>query len=162
MKKILALPVILLLLLTACGDRIIEPPPIPQSFRATLAVTGADCALQCQWEQLRPNHAVFRITEPEALAGLSLIFDGRDCRAEFKGLETDANLPAKALFRELLEAIDTREHLSVSERNGVLEISGNISTGTFTIRQGAAEWDYRSFALPHGTVEVLSVNDISS
>ncbi|MDR1410541.1 MAG: hypothetical protein LBJ12_09870 [Oscillospiraceae bacterium] len=164
MKKIV-LPIILAmcLLLSACGGNngdAVPPPAAPQAFRAVLSVKGAGYVLQCEWEQPQPGNAVFRVTEPKSLAGLSLTFTGTDCRADYKGLTTGAKLPAQAFFVELMETLAISDGLTYTDRGGFVETCGRIRTGDFVVKQNEINGDYTGFVLPNGEAEVLSLAGI--
>ncbi|MDR3345150.1 MAG: hypothetical protein LBT21_06140 [Oscillospiraceae bacterium] len=159
MKKSVAMLTALLMglmIFAACADHPVPPPSAPQAFRAVLSVQGEGYALQCDWEQSLPGSAVFRVTEPETLAGLTLTFTGTDCRAAYKGLATDVFLPAQSFFRELMEALSVYDELSYADKGGYIETQGRIRTGDFVIRQNELSGDYQSFMLPHGEAEILS------
>ena len=154
MKKIAAMLIILILSLSACTKKPPAAPIVPQEFRAVLSVTSNDLTLKCEWEQPQPGNAVFRVIAPKSLAGLTLTFTGSDCRANLGDLTTDIKMPLKSFFIELMETLEIREDLTITEKDGITETIGKIKTGAFAIKQNA-HGDYQSFELPHGTAEVL-------
>jgi hypothetical protein len=146
-----------LMLFAACRDHPVPPPSAPQAFRAVLSVEGAGYALQCDWEQSLPGSAVFRVAEPESLAGLTLSFSGTDCRAVYKGLTVDAPLPTESFFLELMEALSVYDGLTYSDKGGYVETRGRIHAGEFVLKQNALNGDFQGFVLPHGEAEILDI-----
>lgn len=76
---------------------------------------------------------------PNTLSGVKLTFEENVVKASYKGLDFSvpkSALPVKAMLTNLIDAVDSlaaEEQLSGSESEGVLNISGSLEGGEYTL-----------------------------
>ncbi|MDR1805398.1 MAG: hypothetical protein LBQ80_01300 [Clostridium sp.] len=156
MRKLAAALTLLLIMLPACQKKTVQPPPAPLSFSARLFIKTNSLELECDWERSQPGIAMFCVAAPQELEGLTLSLAGTQCRAEFKGLRSEVEIPAQAFFCELMEAVSAKDGITSTDKGGSIESRGTISTGAFIIRQDPLTGAYQYIELPHGSAQVIT------
>ncbi len=82
---------------------------------------------------------VAEFDSPNTLSGVKLTFEENIVKASYKGLDFSvpkSALPVKAMLTNLIDAVDSlaaEEQLSGSESEGLLNISGSLEGGEYTL-----------------------------
>lgn len=154
----------LLLILSGCGGTDTEAETLLERF-AAMESCAMEARVKCEYEgelrayTLRCDYAAqgeSRVTvlEPEALAGLSAVFDGEGCTLRYEELVLDAGTlgesalsPAEALPR-LMEALRTGWLLEQSREEGA---EGALTRLTLETEENGVKHDWTVWLREDGT-----------
>lgn len=108
---------------------------------------------------------------PDTLGGVVLAFSSGTVTASYKGLSFSVPrtaLPVKAMMLNLIDAVDSSarmEHLSGEEKDGVLQLTGSLESGDYTLtvdsegRLSAFEMPNNLLKMTFSELTVTAVND---
>lgn len=145
MKRLftLAAAVLTAVWLTACsaavGGNSSKPNGLGSPFQAAVCITLGE--LNAEGTIIRHGSGDWKVSfdSPNTLSGVELAFCGGNVDASYKGLKfsvPQTALPVKAMLLNLIAAVDdlaANEHLTGTEEDGLLKISGTLDGGDYTL-----------------------------
>lgn len=109
---------------------------------------------------------VAEFDSPNTLSGVKLTFEENIVKASYKGLDFSvpkSALPVKAMLTNLIDAVDSlaaEEQLSGSESEGLLNISGSLEGGEYTLSVDKNGYIH-TFEMPNNLLKI-SFSEVSA
>ncbi len=159
MKKRLAIVAILLAMLCLCvgacaHEKEEEPPEAPLAFETDLLVKANELELTAHYKQQALGFGEISFLTPETLKDIKLIFEGVQCKIQYKNLSlgTDlTKLPESAFGTALMDALAARlEGVEITKtlQEGKWRFEGNAQAGGFLLVQDAESGNYEFMSIP--------------
>lgn len=128
MKKIISL-VLVLLTLTACGKKTVEPCLFGISFTADIVCFNESYKGECVFSE--DGILTFKITEPELLSGYTVTISDDKTTAEYLGLQftpNEGNMPFSSVADTLFEKLTAAAGGKAEKRGEQFILEGDSYT----------------------------------
>ena len=170
MKRLITFAAALLMAacLAACsaagGAKTNKPNGLDSSFQAAVGVILEDLNAEGTIKRFGNGMWEVEFTSPNSLSGVKLSFSEGNVTASNKGRNfsvPQSALPVKAMMLNLISAVDElagKEQLSGEEKDGMLEISGTLDGGEYTLTVDG-DGNISSFSMP-GSKLTVTFSDI--
>ena len=158
MKRLLMAVFVLLILISmpSCkkrdDDRVLKNATSP--FTCEVNMQYGDIVARATVNKVSAGVFDITLTQPESLAGMSFKSVDDEITVSYKGLSAQIgkdSLPAKALSKVLISTISAateKEGVSVKEKDGVITVTGDSQSGSFTLRLDEKNGHFLSLSVP--------------